>query len=249
MFRKNIKNDLGFSLRPLRLCGEDSSAGFSLIEVLVAMAVMVVIILMVTNMFRDASEAWDMGTQRAEMNTAARAAIEYIARELSCAVAGSIPDATGGVAILKPFKLANGTNLYFSALSSDEETLRGVMFRLDEGNHCIEYSRETTAFKPYETTVWSVYPGRLLITNVWRFAITVCSNEGDMHNGSVGYAYDSSEQANSNLLPACVDISIEMLGERDMARAVSLVAGADGYVMTNSRVYTTRVCFPNRGSR
>lgn len=239
-----------FSVRSVR-----NVPAFSLIEILVAMAIMIVIIVMVTNMFRDVSEAWDMGTQRAEMNTAARAAVEYIARELSCAVAGSIQDSAGSIQTLKEFKLEsdaddNVQNLSFTALSGEDQALRGIRFRYDIGNHIIETKRETESFWPYQSGWDGIsLPGALLITNVWRFAVTVCSNETDMRNGWVGYAYDSS--VNADLLPACVDISIEMLGEKNMARALSLGAGPqqDGFVMTNSRVYTTRVCFPNRGGR
>ena len=233
--------------------------GFSLIEVLVAMAVMIIIVVMVTNMFRDASEAWDIGTQRAEMNTSARAAIEYIARELSCAMAGSIPDSAGVVQSVKRFELENNAdntiNLSFVSLSGDNRTLRGNRFRYY--NNVIQTCRfndGSNSFHSYESvpTDWTgpswPWPD-LIITNVWKFHVTVCSNESDMIKGGVGYAYDSSASANSNLLPACVDISIEMLGERDMVRALSLTPGPqqDGFVMTNSRVYTTRVCFPNRG--
>jgi len=242
-----------------------SHVAFSLIEVLVAMAVMVVIIVMVTNMFRDASEAWDTGTQRADMNTSARAAIEYMARELSCAVAGSIPNPAGGLPFtIKRFKLDNNpdgltTNLSFISISGEDQALRGIRFRYDTGNRIIETCRKTdTDFARYDDNDWDNNPNKkdnwqgaaLLITNVWRFEVTVCTNAFAMQNGKVDYAYDSS-LSGGNLLPACVDISIEMLGERDMARALSLTPGPqqDGYVMTNSRVYTTRVCFPNRGGK
>jgi type II secretory pathway pseudopilin PulG len=243
---------------PMCLCAfsrasvPSSKPAFSLIEVLVSMTVLIVIIVMVTNMFRNASEAWDMGTQRAEMNTSARAAIEYIARELSCAVAGSMPDSTGGVAVVNHFTLRRGagmdynvTNLSFTALSGENQALRGVLFRFDSANRIIETEHNNNP--PYSSSAWTWPTAALLITNVWRFEVTVCSNESDMLNGGVGYAYDSS--LNSDLLPACVDILIEMLGERDMTRALGLGAAQDGFVMTNSRVYTTRVCFPNRGSR
>ena len=235
--------------RPLRLCGENF--GFSLIEVLVSMTVLIVIIVMVTNMFRNASEAWDTGTQRAEMNTSARAAIEYIARELSCAVAGSIHDSAGATKKIKKIKIGideDGVSntLSFVALSGSEGTrsLRGIRFKYEPNQ--IRACHDTGTFNPYDTSDWSSYPGVApLITNVWSFTVTVCSNETDMINGVVRYTYDSS--LNSDLLPACVDISIEMLNGRDMARALSLGAAQAGFVMTNSRVYTTRVCFPNRG--
>lgn len=250
------------ALRPLRLCGENYSSGFSLLEVLVAMAIMVVIIVMVTNMFRDASEAWDMGAARAEMNTSARAALEYIARELSCAVAGSFADYQGDPYTIRKFKLANQNDahnnpqvkeLYFTALSGEDGSMRGVRFKYD--NYAIVTANETASFDPYidktEGTEWfGVWNEIVLITNVWRFAVTVCSNEAQMAAGAAGWEYDSSAADNINSLPACVDISIEMLSERDMARVAAIGAGEQkGFVMTNSRVYTARVCFPNRESR
>jgi len=246
-FNTEKKQDL--PQRPLRLCGENS--GFSLLEVLVAMTVLVVIVLMVTNMFRDTSTAWDSGTQSAEMNTAARAAIEYISRELSCAVAGTIQDSTGGVAIVKRFKLTDTPDLIFVAMSGDDRNMRGVKFVF--ADHSIMTTNKTDSQYIYSSGYdWDVegWYEALLITNVWNLTITVCSNENQMTNGVVGCAYDSSDAKNSNMLPACVDISLEMLSEQNMARALSL-DGDDqtGFVMTNSRVYTTRVCFPNRGAK
>ena len=229
---------------PLRLCASvpSSNSSFSLIEVLVSMTVLIVIIVMVTNMFRNASEAWDTGTQRAEMNTAARAAVEYIARELSCAVAGSMPDSQGGTATVKPFTLLTAnSDLSFTALSGENQALRGIRFRYNSADRTIEADFVTNNFQPY-ASVWPGWDPNLLITNVWAFNVTVCSNENDMLSGNARSGYASSE------LPACVDISIEMLGERDMTRALRLSGVQQtGFVMTNSRVYTTRVCFPNRG--
>ena len=232
------------------------------------MTVLIVIIVMVTNMFRNASVAWDMGTQRAEMNTSARAAVEYIARELSCAVAGSMPDAAGVPVTLKRFKLDNNpaeltTNLSFISISGDDNTLRGIRFRFDSVDRIIETCRKTSSnFKRYDDLNWDSPNSNdnwagiaLLITNVWRFQVISYDTEDDMQKGVSSLTYDSSTTP-SDLLPACVDISIEMLGEANMARALSLVGPDDdpnspryGFVMTNSRVYTTRVFFPNRGSR
>lgn len=225
------------------------TSGFSLLEVLVSMAVMVVIIVMVANMYRNASDAWELGVQRAEMNTSARAAMELISRELSCAMAGAMPDSIGGAAVIKEFTLVGGKLLSFTVMSTYTNKLTGVRFNFNNNEYIIKADRYTDSFKPYQSGWAGIdLPGDLLITNVWRFEVSVCSNESDMVNGAVGHAYDSS--ANSNLLPACVDVTIEMLSERDMARALSFLPASDeqrGFVMTNSRVYTTRVCFPNRG--
>jgi type II secretory pathway pseudopilin PulG len=221
-------------LRTLRLCGELSA--FTLLEVLVAMTIMIMVVLMVTNMFHDVADSWTSGTQSAEMNTSARAAMEYISRELSCAVA-----------TLKPFKLENGNELSFVAFPGTEGALCGVHFKFE--NRTIVTTNETTGtgFQPYAPPWSPSWAPGLLITNVWRFQAGAYLNESDITAGIVSSNYDST--SNFYLLPACVDLYLEVLNERDMARAQSMGPGPsqDGFVMTNSHFYTTRVYLQNRG--
>jgi len=227
-----------------------AARGFSLLEVLVAMSVLVVMIMMVTNMFRNASEAWDLGTSRAEMNTAARAAMDYITRELSQAVAGEVQDANGNIKFIRSFTLSGGNNLRFTALAGTNGTLRGSLFQFDQLERRIQADND--ASDPYTAlpgVAWVGIADKCLITNVWSFSVAVYSNAGQMAAGGGGSAYNSSLPANSNMLPVCVDISMELLGETEMARAMSLPPSSpaqDGYVVTNARVYTARVYFPNR---
>lgn len=250
------------SFVPLPLCAyvpapsaTSSRSGFTILEVLVATAVMVVVVVTVANLFRDASGAWDIGTQRAELNTSARAAVEYIARALSCAVAGEIADSTGAQKRIRQLYLestpaANVEDLSFVALSGDNGTLRGVRFRYDEQNRIIETYLDPSV--DYDLNPWPAWTtAYLLISNVWSFRATVSSNESDMLAGASGYAYGYSG-VNATSLPACLDLAIEVLSERDMARALRFSDGSPeqlGFVTTNSRVYTTRVCFPSRGAR
>jgi len=81
-------------------------------------------------------------------------------------------------------------------------------------------------------------------------SVVVYPAAGDMETGVGVSSYDSSLPANSNMLPVCADISMELLGETEMARAMKLKTTPSvqyGYVVTNARVYTARVYFPNRG--
>lgn len=64
--------------------------GFSLIEVMVATAVLMVIVLMIGSVFRQASSSWDSGYARAEGGMIVRGVIGSIERELSRAVDGRI---------------------------------------------------------------------------------------------------------------------------------------------------------------
>jgi prepilin-type N-terminal cleavage/methylation domain-containing protein len=62
---------------------------FTLIELLVAMAILVIIVLIVTKVFAQATAAWTAGSRRAEMNMTGRAVADFIAQDLSQAVSSS----------------------------------------------------------------------------------------------------------------------------------------------------------------
>jgi prepilin-type N-terminal cleavage/methylation domain-containing protein len=66
-----------------------SGSGFTLIELLVAMAILMVIVLMLANVFQQSTRSWNIGTRQAEIGLEARAAINLIEQDLSQAVASS----------------------------------------------------------------------------------------------------------------------------------------------------------------
>ena len=65
---------------------ERRGGGFSLIEILAAMTILLVIMLIIATIFHQASIAWDSGMRRSEGNMMARASIAFMARELFEAV-------------------------------------------------------------------------------------------------------------------------------------------------------------------
>lgn len=65
---------------------ETASGGFSLLELLVAMAIFVMIVLMMSTIFHQSGIAWDSGTRRAQNGMTARAVLGFMARELMEAV-------------------------------------------------------------------------------------------------------------------------------------------------------------------
>lgn len=67
---------------------QHGATGFSLIEVMVATAVLLVVVLMVGAVFRQASSSWDGGYARAEGGMIVRGVLGSIQRELSQAVDG-----------------------------------------------------------------------------------------------------------------------------------------------------------------
>jgi uncharacterized protein (TIGR02599 family) len=64
--------------------------GFSLIELLAAMAILMVIVVMMTTIFSNSDRVWDMGTGRANNCSDGRAAMNMMAHDLEYAVADDI---------------------------------------------------------------------------------------------------------------------------------------------------------------
>ncbi len=61
-------------------------SGFTLIELLAAMAILVVLVFMVGNLFTHSTAIWEQGMRRADINTAGRAALDFMHREISTAL-------------------------------------------------------------------------------------------------------------------------------------------------------------------
>ena len=95
------------------------AAGFSLIEVMVATGVLLVVVLMVGAVFRQASSSWDGGYARAEGGMIVRGVLGAIQRDLSQAVDGRrFPGAWGyDVPVY-----VNGSTLEFIRPHFDQET-------------------------------------------------------------------------------------------------------------------------------
>lgn len=62
--------------------------GFTLIEIMAAVTVLAIIVVFMANVFANTSKVWKLGNKRVESNNSGRAAIEFVAREISSAMAG-----------------------------------------------------------------------------------------------------------------------------------------------------------------
>lgn len=64
-------------------------AGFTLLELLVAIAILMSIVWAMTAIFTESDRAWEQGTSRVEVNTEGRAALDLISHDLQYAITGS----------------------------------------------------------------------------------------------------------------------------------------------------------------
>ena len=216
-------------------------AAFTLIEVLVAMTVLSIMVLMAANIFQSSSAAWNIGTQKADMNTAARAALDYMVRELAGAVAGPIEAANPPAPI--SFEVFAGNDLLFRSLVGDVNNgraLRNGAFY--HNNNQLMYAHQLA--NPYDPSTPPSHSGAgMLITNVLSIQFYVYTNETDLLSGN----YINTYPKTLTKLPICVDIALEMLSNDDMRRYNQLSGGDQtDFSDRNSKVYSTRVYFPNR---
>lgn len=88
------------------------SRGFTMIELLVAMSVLVVIVLIVTLIFRRATTVWDSGMNKAELDMTGRGVADYVAQDVSAAIINGTHSfsASGGSANFWVLGEANSTN-------------------------------------------------------------------------------------------------------------------------------------------
>lgn len=135
-----------------------SGSGFSLLEILVAMAILSVIILMMTTIFNQSSQAWDRGLSQSQKGMEGRAALNLMARELKSAVVGEDTD----------FVAFAPTAMSFDMLSrnSGSRAIQYVEYKYQGG----KIERRTTTYKD-DYTVNEVSPWSVLLGDVSGFSI------------------------------------------------------------------------------
>lgn len=196
-------------------------SGFTLIEVLVAMAITAIIVLVGNNVFSGATTAFNSGTDRAEMESSGRAALNFMSRKLSQAIAGQAEPAS----YYRSFTLSGGNNVIFNSVS---DSIQSNRFYFDGSN--LVYS-----FESYDP---AVLIGNVVDIKLYAFETYVMLTSG------IGDSFNCNLTTN---LPYCFDIAINLLSSGDKEKAARL-SGTDlsNFIARNSRWFTTRVYFQTR---
>ncbi|MBP7276156.1 MAG: prepilin-type N-terminal cleavage/methylation domain-containing protein [Kiritimatiellae bacterium] len=237
-------------------------SGFSLVEVLAAMAVLSVIVLIVSRLFADSSNAWDAGTRRMDSNLIARSAIEFLARELSQASADKNVRIKVDSERFGSWERNRSDELYFIGMNSVAEyrssspyrdvqqirygvitypsgrlsLLRFVVEKEDSG-HFTAYS---TPGSPWWTPLLAYNPawGNAMADNLVAFRVNLFDTNG---------VYQANYDSQTHGTPLYADLYLSLVDDRDATRAEGMSAGdRESYVAGKARRYSTRVYFNNR---
>lgn len=242
--------------------------GFTVIELLAGMTLVVLMVLFLTKIFTDTSTAWASSTKRVESNMAGRTAVQFMARELAAAIV----DDTLTLKLESDEDLALGLysdRIYF--MTSDQRAqlgsspnyyrqTKGIAYKISPMKHPVTNTNlphrfrvmragledyASTNFMPYTDSQW----WQRVSNDTSLFQETLVENVRALEfwvfdrNGNQFFSYDSSVHGP----PAFMDVMIELLPDSD-ARRIALIgndADRDAYSDRVARRYFTRVHFHN----
>lgn len=241
-------------------------AGFTLIEILAAVAILGLMALFLGRIFSESSRIWKLGSKRVESNGSGRAAIEFIARELNGAIVddklefelrsdadsvqfGSVTDVNRSDRLT--FATATHAPMLNSNRNYQARQVRMTTFRVMKSveyastNYVLLqhnwYSPSAPQFDCYVDPNWtSGFDGLTTLANSSIIAQNVRNFEV--------FVYNNKGQSIPNYKswidgpPAFVDIYLEVLAEDDNRKANLGLASKDLQRMT--RRFHTRVNLP-----
>ena len=206
-----------------RSLARKNTSGFSLIEILIATAILLVIVVMVSMVFQQQSAAFQSGTDRVKGQAAIRNVVGMIVRDLSLAVDSEPYESLG---IEK--NSFSGSTLSFLAttgeagIDADGKSVDGVLplQRVTySGNGVIK--REVQSYKLNDSGKW-VKAGR-------------SSANINNSDSSVRISYEASESSSS--LPSNIVIRASFAGSSSASSVIGMSAGPDGKWDSDDDIY------------
>lgn len=179
-------------------------SGFTLLEILLAMFILVLIILMMARMFSHARIAWETGTRKSDLNMEGRAAINFMAHELSLAVADDFlaaVAASNGLGV----GIAPGSTISFLSLTPEQE--RSISW--------VEYSRQGQDL-------------RRRVVKLNRYWQTLTADSSPVIGNVVDLSFYCTGGVYETDLPSWVDIDLKLNESYTYSRVQVWSRGPDG---------------------
>jgi prepilin-type N-terminal cleavage/methylation domain-containing protein len=227
-FLRPLTSDLRPLLRTAR--------GFTLIEIMVAVAVLAMLVLVMSTIFHQSSLAWDSGTGRMRANTAARALLNFMEKELAHAVAddllrvnvdtrdGSNPNPDKGFSTIR-FWTVEGTN------SAQNRVVRRIEYKEDPNNGTAVRSEWVIpANQMYGTAVTNRITGAPDSEIVMAENVTRLKFQGWPETGNDGFGVNRAE------LPRGVKIMLSLRRRDRVSNLAARSSGPDGQIGTGDDI-------------
>ncbi len=222
-------------------------SGFSLIEILAAMAILMMIVVIMGVIFRDANRSWTLGTSRVLNTATGRTAIDMIAQDLQYAVADNVLTFYAGPernedAIEAPYDSVRWHEISFVSLQNNQKKDSGgsplrtaveVSYFVKKDNRNPDrYALIRTAAKAsivnnanahcYKDPSW--HRNRMSGVTAPPLAENIACLQFHCRDseGSTQTTYDS--RSNDNMLPEYVDIYLEVVDDRAAKELADMAA-------------------------
>lgn len=239
------------------------SRGFTIIELLAAMAVLLIMVALLSRVFGAASGSWRSGNKRIESNNSGRTAVEFMSREL----AGLLVSPEGPTMKLQSdvsdFLGMKSDKLTFVSLNHFAEFRTNTQARYRDVQQ-VHYAVATNStgnlslyrwanedwggdeFLCYNNPTWytlmdgskpSDYNSGVLADNVRNFEVFITPVGATDPQENYDYATHGP--------PATIDVYLEVLAEADATRA-TITPSDNNFLNAATRRYATRIYVQNR---
>lgn len=140
--------------------------GFTLLEIMIAMAILMLIVLMMGNLFHHSTYAWNTAIRKTELTMEGRSALNFMVYELGAAVADPV---------LSNGMFSSGANVSFYTRGTPDSTNREVrhVTYYQSGDTVMRHVDFLTEGAGYPVFAASPMTDAILVTNVDSFAFTV----------------------------------------------------------------------------
>lgn len=237
--------------------------GFTLVEMLVSMAILGMIVLLMGRIFADGSSAYKQGMKSSDQNLNGRVIMDYIARELRQAITdenlvmrvSKSPDDPYGTGLNDWISFASlGGGGFEGEKKREVELLRYYVKRYEANIGGVDVQTyalmrgintdEDIINKAYKDPGWARDKGEAqqMARNLSGFAIKIYADENG--DGEIECVRDIGEEYQSDELPAYADIYMGLLGDSDLVEAT--ISQDPDLIANKEMIFMKRVYFRNR---
>ena len=196
----------------------EERSGFTLLELLVAISILVIIIMMMSGVFHQSRIAWNSGLRKARMNMGGRAVVDFMSRELSQAIADdTLP------CLIEDNKETMGFYMLADPDASANKATRSIQwveYALSGGTEIHRRIRPVDSAGTYPNKV-GVGVFKPLVKGVKRFKI-----------------YTSDGLSHTTNLPLWVEILVELEHPETVSKIRCASAGPDGSLGTPDDIWS-----------
>ncbi len=237
-----------------------SKRAFTLVEMLVSMAILVLIVLLMSRIFADGTSAYRHGIKTSDQNLQGRVILDYIARELRQAIVDEnivIRISSSGA---NPYGTGLGDWISFASLGREqtgEREVRLVRYYVRENMRSIGgvnvrtyqlmrgiSTSQSDINAAYKSSGWARTRGSAqnIARNITGFAIKLY--DGPDASGNFRLVRDIGQEYEETRLPAFADIYMGLLGDSDLVEAG--ITNNPDFIQDREMIFMKRVYFHNR---